>query len=70
MYLSIGESLNHGAYVYILVCEVMWLHYDEGNLAFCHPGPASAEGRLRCETLEPAFIRSGFSNREDARDFL
>ena len=44
-----------------------WLHYDEANdLAFYHTCmKASAEGKLRCKTLEPAFISSGFSNRKD-----
>lgn len=45
-----------------------WLHYDEANdLVFCHPCmKAHAEGKLRCRTLEPAFIRKGFSNWKDA----
>ena len=45
-----------------------WLRYDESNdLAFCHTCmTANSEAKLRCQSLEPAFITRGCNNWKNA----
>ena len=45
-----------------------WLHYDKSNdLAFCHTCmKENSEVKLRCQSLEHAFITRGFNDWKDA----